>query len=250
MEEALDLERIVALAREAPAIAVEIPPIPALPPADVRIAIARDSAFGFYYAGDLDALRAAGAELVFFDAMRDAALPAVDGLFIGGGFPETHLPELAANESLREGIRQAIDGGLPAYVECGGLMYMTRRISWQGETARMVGAIAADVVVHEKPRGHGYVRLRETKAAPWAAAAGGGSGSADIPAHEFHYSDLCNLEGEPIFAYDVLRGHGIDGRHDGWIYRNLLASYAHLRHTAGNPWARRFVDFVRLCKTR
>ncbi|WP_316977321.1 cobyrinate a,c-diamide synthase [Shumkonia mesophila] len=247
VEKAIDLDALLELAGQAPAIAAPAAVAPGPRPAGVTIAVARDSAFGFYYASDLDALRAAGAEVVFFDTLRDQVLPPADGLVIGGGFPETHLAALEANAALQESIREAIEGGLPAYAECGGLMYLARRIAWRGESARMVGVIPADVMVHEKPRGHGYVRLRETAAAPWPRE-GSASVPVEIPAHEFHYSDLGPLEGEAVFAYDVLRGHGIDGNHDGLVVKNLLAGYAHLRHTAGNPWTRRFVDFVRSCK--
>jgi len=247
VEKAIDLDILLGLAGQAPPLPVPAASSPGARPADVAIAVARDSAFGFYYAADLDALRAAGAEVLFFDTMKDTALPPADGLFIGGGFPETHLAALHANGALRDAIRRAIEAGLPAYAECGGLMYLARRIVWKGDSAAMVGVIPADVVVHEKPRGHGYVRLRETAAAPWPRK-GDPSVPVEISAHEFHYSDLGPLDGEAVFAYDVLRGHGIDGGHDGLVVRNLLASYAHLRHTAGNPWAGRFVDFVRSCK--
>jgi cobyrinic acid a,c-diamide synthase len=247
VENALDLDALIGLAGRAPAFDAPAAPKPVMRPADVTIAVARDSAFGFYYAGDLEAMRAAGAEVVFFDALRDRALPPADGLFIGGGFPETHLAALEANGTLRTSIRRAIEGGLPAYAECGGLMYLARRIAWRGESAGMVGVIPADVIVHDKPRGHGYVWLRETPAAPWPRN-GAATVPVEIPAHEFHYSDLTSLAGDALFAYDVVRGHGIDGSHDGFIFKNLLASYAHLRHTAGNPWTGRFIEFVRARK--
>jgi cobyrinic acid a,c-diamide synthase len=111
----------------------------------VRIAIARDAAFGFYYADDLDALAAAGAQTVFFDTLKDPQLPPCDGLLIGGGFPECFLEELEANASLRADIRRAIEGGLPTYAECGGLMYLARGIEWKGRRAAMVGAIPGDI---------------------------------------------------------------------------------------------------------
>ncbi|HJS38632.1 MAG TPA: cobyrinic acid a,c-diamide synthase, partial [Burkholderiales bacterium] len=208
----------------------------------VRIGIARDAAFGFYYPGDLDALRSAGAELVSFDALHAEHLPEVDGLFIGGGFPETHMDELAANTSLRRELHDAIEGGMPAYAECGGLMYLARSIEWDGRRAEMAGVIPADIVMHRRPVGRGYVHLRETGRGPWPRAA-----SPVIRAHEFHYSSVENLAPDAEFAYEVERGYGIDGRHDGIVHKNLLASFAHLRDVAGNPWARRFVDFVRSC---
>ena len=238
----VDLERVRALAATAPTLAG--PPSPAATvatrPADLRIGIARDRAFGFYYPDDLAELRAAGAELVPIDTLHDTELPAIDGLFIGGGFPETCMDALEANTTLRSALRKAIEAGLPTYAECGGLMYLARSISWQGRKARMVGAIAGDVVMHARPVGRGYVHIQETAAMPWAAA-----GATVLRGHEFHHSSLENLDPGVAFAYRVQRGHGVDGAHDGIVVHNLLASYAHLRSAAGTAWAPRFIDFVR-----
>jgi cobyrinic acid a,c-diamide synthase len=238
----IDLDRVLAISREAAPLRVPEAASAAAGGPPVRIGIARDAAFGFYYPGDLDALRAAGAELVEFDALHAEHLPPVDGLFIGGGFPETQMEALAANASLRRELHDAIEAGLPAYAECGGLMYLARGIEWQGRRAGMVGVIPADIVMHSRPVGRGYVHLRETGRGPWAPQ------PALIHAHEFHYSSMENLAPDAEFAYEVERGHGIDGRHDGIVHKNLLASYAHLRDVAGHPWARRFVDFVRSCQ--
>ena len=210
----------------------------------VRIAIARDEAFGFYYPGDLEALRTAGAELVAFSAVRDARLPQADALFIGGGFPEVYLEALAANDSLKRDIRAAIEGGMPAYAECGGLMYLSRRIVWNERSGEMVGIVPADTVMHDRPMGRGYVRLRETGRGLWPLT-GSGTRAAELPAHEFHYSNLSNLAPGQTFAYEMLRGSGVDGRHDGIVYKNLLACYCHLRDLESNHWTRRFVEFVR-----
>jgi cobyrinic acid a,c-diamide synthase len=248
----VDLDRVIAIARAAPAPppATMRPEPPSLERvARVRIALARDSAFGFYYASDLEALAAAGADVVPFDTMADAALPDCDGLFIGGGFPETHLEPLSGNRPMRRAIRDAVEAGLPTYAECGGLMYLCRSIRWRGQCAEMAGVIGADVAMHAKPQGRGYVRLRETGRGPWPARPGTAP-DFEFPAHEFHYSSLENTDGEFDFAYEVLRGHGIDGRHDGIVYKNLLASYSHLRDAAGHHWAARFVDFVRSRNSR
>ncbi len=212
--------------------------------ARVRIGVCRDAAFGFYYAADLQALSDAGAELVPFDALHDARLPDVDGLFISGGFPETQMQALEANAALRAEIKAVVEGGMPTYAECGGLMYLARQISWRGEVCEMVGAIAADVVMTERAIGRGYVRLRETGLGPWPLRQGD-EVHAEFPAHEFHYSKLENIDPELRFAYDVLRGAGCGDARDGIIYKNMLASYAHLRDVADNRWAARFVDFVR-----
>jgi cobyrinic acid a,c-diamide synthase len=212
----------------------------------VRIGIARDRAFGFYYADDLDALEAAGAELVPFDALRDANLPEVDALYIGGGFPETCAAELEANSAMRTQIKQAIDNGMPAYAECGGLMYLSRGIEYQGRTYRMVGAIPGDVKMHEKPIGRGYVHLKEDKEHPWPRP---NAPAKQIKAHEFHYSSLENLPHDSRFAYHVTRGHGINGQQDGLVLNNLLASYTHLRTIGSCYWADRFVAFIQSIKT-
>jgi cobyrinic acid a,c-diamide synthase len=237
--EQVDLPRVLELARSAgplPQAVAKVDPLRAQAPArPVRIAIARDRAFGFYYPDDLAALRAAGAELLPVDTLRDARLPAADGLFIGGGFPEMFMDELQANASLRDDIASAIDAGLPAYAECGGLMYLARSLQWRGRVCRMVGAIPGDAVMHERPVGRGYVSLQTTAEHPWAAR-------GEVLAHEFHHSSLDHLPSGQRFAYRVTRGQGIDGRHDGLLHRNLLASYAHLR---GAGWAERFVAFVR-----
>ncbi|SEA74541.1 cobyrinic acid a,c-diamide synthase [Thiothrix caldifontis] len=207
----------------------------------LRIGICQDPAFGFYYPGDLEALQQAGATLVPVNTLQDTALPDIDGLFIGGGFPETHMQQLAANASMRESIRTAIDNGLPTYAECGGLMYLSRSLIWNGQQVDMVGVIPGDAVMHPKPQGRGYVKLQETADMPWP----GGDPLHTINAHEFHYSRLENLTATGKFAYRMQRGTGIDGQHDGWVYRNLLASYTHMRDTSQFRWAQRFVEFIR-----
>ncbi len=242
----VDLARIRALAAAASPMAATVP-APASRPRrpDLRIGIARDRAFGFYYPDDLAALEAAGAEIVPIDTLHDQRLPALDGLFIGGGFPEACMDELEANAALRTALREAIEDGLPTYAECGGLMYLARSITWQGRTARMVGAIPGDAVMHARPVGRGYVQLQETAQMPW------GAGSAGVlRGHEFHHSSLDHLDPGVGMAYRVQRGHGIDGVHDGVCVHNVLASYAHLRSDAGGGWVPRFVDFVRKHRDR
>ena len=243
----VDLDRVRALAASASERVVALLPAPAPAPAarPVRIGIARDAAFGFYYPDDLEALQAAGATLLPFDTLHDTRLPPVDGLFIGGGFPEAFMQPLEANTALRAAIRAAVAEGLPVYAECGGLMVLARSITWNGRTAQMVGAIPGDVVMHERPVGRGYVRLAETDAFPWPAAPGSDGATVVRLGHEFHHSELVNIDPAVRYAYAVQRGHGVDGRHDGVIVNNLLANYAHLRGTGGNQWPQRFVAFVR-----
>jgi len=246
VESQVDLDKLLLISRQKPLSTPQTATITTFPsPHKIRIGVARDSAFGFYYADDFDAMVEAGAEIIPFDTIKDSSLPAVDAVFIGGGFPEVFAAELEANFSMRESIKQAIDSGMPAYAECGGLMYLSRQITYKGHTHSMVGAIPGDVVMHDKPVGRGYVSLTENADHPWQ------SGSIDnqcIKGHEFHYSSLENLPNDSRFAYRVTRGHGIDGKHDGYIKNNLLASYAHLRSTSAYSWATRFVATARQIK--
>ena len=239
----VDLERLLAASVSSTPLAAAAPLARPVRPG-VRIGIARDRAFGFYYPDDLEALERAGAELLFFDTLRDAHLPRVDGLIIGGGFPEMFMRELEANAALRGEILAAIEAGMPAYAECGGLMYLARSLSWRGATRRMVGAIAGDVVMRERPVGRGYVRLAPTAAHPWLAH---GEALAEIPAHEFHYSSIEGLDPDTRFAYRMARGFGVDGNSDGIVVNNLLATYSHFRSAGSYDWAARFVGFVRQC---
>ena len=228
----------------------DLPPVvePALPTlyakTKVKIGIIRDAAFGFYYPGDLVALEVAGAELVFIDALQDSHLPVVDALFIGGGFPEAHMEKLSNNKTLRQDIRQAVEQAMPIYAECGGLMYLSRQLTWQDKTCEMVGALPFDTVMEVRPQGRGYVHLRETGHGLWPLLDSLGQ-PAEFHAHEFHHSKVINLPSELTFAYQVLRGKGLEGYHDGVVYKNTLACYAHLRDVENNRWTQRFVEFIR-----
>lgn len=212
----------------------------------LKIGICRDEAFGFYYPDDLDVFEKEGCELIDIDCINDKQLPEIDGLFIGGGFPETKHVELSANKTLRQNIHDALEQGLPTYAECGGLMYLTNHICCEGKASPMVGIIPADAVLYKRPQGRGYIEVNETEDMLWASE---NKDSETVHAHEFHYSKLENftkdLTEKGCFAYSVLRGTGIDGNNDGWVYKNLLASYAHMRHTKENQWVSRFIDFVR-----
>ena len=237
----VDLDAIEAIAATAPVITPGAPAA-AVPASDLRIAVARDAAFGFTYADDLERFGQVGAELVFFDTMADPHLPDADGLFLPGGFPETHMAALEANASLRADIRAAIAAGLPTYAECGGLMYLCRSIAWNGDKREMVGTIPADAVMNRRPQGRGLVRLAATGEAPWQASA---HRAGDLAAHEFHYAGLENLAPDCRFAWRVERGHGIDGARDGIVIGNCLANFVHLRHADASPWVDRFVAFAR-----
>ena len=241
----VDLDKVINIANKAPKLESSALPITTTAPkADIRIGIIRNTAFCFYYPDDLIALEQAGAELVYIDNIKDSKLPEIDGLFIGGGFPETHLTELEANQSMRQEIYQAIENNLPVYAECGGLMYLARSIKWKDQKNSMVGTIPADIIMEEKPQGRGYVRLKETSHGLWPSRS-----ENIIAAHEFHYSRFENLDKNAKFAFEVVRGTGINGKNDGYVYKNLLACYTHQRGTSKNCWTQRFVDFIRQQKT-
>lgn len=208
----------------------------------VRLGIAKDEAFGFYYSDDLAALERAGAELIPFSPVHDPELPDLDALFIGGGFPECRMRELQDNVGMRASVADFIRRGGVAYAECGGLMYLADRLHWNGHSSRMCGVIGSDVAMHDRPRGRGYVRLHETEDFPWPSQPPRGG---EVRAHEFHHSALVEPDARWVYAYRVRRGVGIDGKHDGIVQQNLLASYSHLRDVGGVGWTRRFLSRVR-----
>jgi cobyrinic acid a,c-diamide synthase len=152
------------------------------------------------------------------------------------------MAELEANRTMREAVADFIARDRPVYAECGGLMYLCQAIRWKGERRAMVGALAAEVEMHARPQGRGYVRLRETDDFPWPDPAGR---RREIAAHEFHHSAVVAPDPTWRYGYDVLRGSGVDGAHDGIVQGALLACYAHLRDVGGCGWTGRFVDRIR-----
>ena len=203
----------------------------------LRLGILRDQAFGFYYPEDLENFQHLGAELVFINALQDQQLPNIDGLFIGGGFPEMYAEQLSTNVSLKKAIFNAIENDLPVYAECGGLMYLAKHLISKEKSFEMVGALDLDTQLFERPQGRGYVHLEETGKGLWNLG-------ETFAAHEFHYSKAINISKNLQFAYNVLRGTGVDGQHDGIVYRNTLASYSHLRTVENNAWTKRFIHFI------
>lgn len=237
VEQQVDLPRLLEISAAAPSPAPEEGRAGA-GSRQLRIAYAQDRAFGFYYQEDLDTLREAGVELLPLDTLRDTHLPEVDGLLLGGGFPEMFIAELAANATLRADIAGRIERGLPVYAECGGLMYLARSLAWGELKGEMVGIVPGDAVMGTRPVGRGYALLEATAAAP------GDSPGVELPAHEFHYSHLENLPADLTFAYRVKRGQGIDGSNDGYTHRNLLASYCHRRGSGEQGWIAPLLDRV------
>lgn len=238
--EYLDLDGIMKLATEAPLLdppaegppAADVGQVASEPAGSVRIAVLRDEAFQFYYPENLEALVREGAKLVEVSPIRDESLPEVDALYIGGGFPETLAPSLSANRSFMETVRRAAEGGLPVYAECGGAVFLGRKLRYGGKEFRMAGVLPAVFGFGARPQGHGYVELETTGENPFYEV-----GMA-LRGHEFHYTFLESTEGEdPDFAFTVRRGFGYDGRRDGMMIHNVLACYTHIHALGVGVWA-------------
>ncbi len=234
----VDLDALLAVAKRAESVAAPVSHVEQPTPKGPRLAYAHDRAFGFYYQEDLDTLRDQGVQLLPLDTLADPSLPECDGLILGGGFPEIFVEQLQANASLRADIRRAVEAGLPVYAECGGLMYLSRSVRWEARRGEMVGVVPGDAVMGGRPVGRGYATLEETGDMPWPGA------GQPVPAHEFHYSRLENLPDGLTYAYRVLRGQGIDGSRDGYVYKNLLAAYCHRRGSGDAGWIAPFLRKV------
>ena len=238
----IDLDKISAIANTAPSLGIEEDKKKHFQKSQLKIAYAKDEAFGFYYADDLDAFAQYGVQLLPFDTLQDTQLPDANALFIGGGFPEKRMQQLAANTKMKQAIYAAVEQGMPTYAECGGLMYLCKSIKFASEQCEMVGIIDAECEMFEKPIGRGYTLLQKNTLHPWPHAA-----DQPIAGHEFHYSKLAYVSSETQFAFEVNRGFGVTGKKDGIVYKNLLACYAHQRNTQQNQWISSFIDFVKTC---
>ncbi|MBN1691195.1 MAG: hydrogenobyrinic acid a,c-diamide synthase (glutamine-hydrolyzing) [Dehalococcoidia bacterium] len=204
--------------------------------ANVTIGVLYDRAFSFYYPDNLMALQNAGARLVFINSFTDS-LPDTDGLYIGGGFPELYAAELEANAGLRRDIAGAAQQGLPVYAECAGLMYLCRAIIKNNRRYHMAGLFDEEAEIIAKPQGHGYMVVEVGKGNPFFQA------GTVIRGHEFHYSRLTGNTASNTTFY-VRRGHGIDGRTDGMVHKNTLATYLHLHALSMPNWAGDFVNLA------
>ncbi|HSM94232.1 MAG TPA: cobyrinate a,c-diamide synthase [Anaeromyxobacteraceae bacterium] len=237
-EEWIDLDALLALARGAPPLAAS--PAPTAAPERCRIGVAFDDAFHFYYDDNLARLEALGARLVRFSPLRDAALPDVDGLYLGGGYPELHAGPLAGNRALIDGIRAFAASGRPVYAECGGLMYLCDAIrTLDGGTHRMAGLVPGVAHVRERLQALGYAEVLTT--APTLL----GPAGLRLRGHQFRYSDLEIASPGPC-AYRVARRRGGEPFAEGYGRGSVLASWVHV-HWASCPEAAE--GFVRACAT-
>lgn len=250
VERHVDLERILLIARYATmpsgtagdrdwtAKASKAGPRPQDRP---TIGVAYDSAFHFYYRDGLEALEREGATLRFFSPLA-GEFPDCDALYVGGGFPETHLDALEASASTRR-IRVFCESGAPVLAECGGLMYLTRGIEdFEGRRGRMVGFLDAETrMVRKLTLAYTIARAQgDTLLVP---------AGRSVRGHEFHSSTIEAVPRDARFAYRMIVGTGIDGRRDGWSEGGVVASYMHT-HLASGSKARRLVDAARAHRRR
>jgi cobyrinic acid a,c-diamide synthase len=209
-----------------------------LPQPQARIAVARDRAFNFYYADNLDCLRQLGAELVFWSPLSDPHLPAdIQGLYLGGGFPEVFAEQLADNASGRDAVRVAIQAGLPTYAECGGLMYLCRQIQgFDQQSWPMVGILPTTAVMGGRLT-LGYRRAIAQQTSSLVTA------GTTVCGHEFHRSTLTKMPPQPLFQtwrYDPSSQEAPSL--EGWRSHQVHASYLHLHWGSRPELAVRFVQ--------
>lgn len=248
IEENVDLDAICDVARSARALEPSVSKIfdaGKSEAAEVRIAVAFDEAFNFYYQDTLDLLALHGAELVYFSPIRDKKLPeGVDAVYIGGGFPELYAEELTANTQMIEAIKDFYDGYGVIYAECGGLMYLMERLNYKDTSFAFCGVIKGAVRFGDR-RVVNYIE------GEFQSDCILGKKGCRFKGHEFHHSDLL-LEGmaNVDFAYKILRGVGIKDGRDGIITKNCLASFAHLHAASYTEFADNLVKTARTARSR
>jgi len=218
ISDGLDIDKIVQICKNVPQLPKTRPKKFKKPTSTVAIAL--DSSFNFYYHDNLEALRREGAKLKFFSPINDKKIPACDLIYIGGGFPEVLGQSLERNTTMRRLIKKRAEEGTTIYAECGGLMYLTKSISFDNKKYRMVGLFDAETQMTKKMTlnyTEGRIRSNCIVSAP-----------AKFRAHEFHYSKIRNLPRDAKLVYDLKIGEGIAGKRDGLSEYNTLASYCHL----------------------
>jgi len=232
VEEHVDLEAVRRVASSASPLTwtAELPPD--VTGGGVRIGVVRDSAFTFYYPENLEGLQRLGAKLVEVNALKDADLPGLDALYIGGGYPETHAAALAANGAFRATLRREIEAGLPVIAECGGLIYLGEAMVMNGDSHPMVGVFPVTFELGKRPWGHGYAVVEVDEFNPFFAP------GTILRGHEFRYSCVRSARTEGLrLVFRMQRGTGFDGNRDGLTYKNVLASFCHFHAAGTRQWA-------------
>jgi len=209
----------------------------------VKIAVAHDEAFSFYYPESIAVLEAAGAEIICFSPVHDKNIPECHGLIFGGGFPEVFAAQLAANFSMKDAIMRAAENGMPIYAECGGFMYLTREIkNFDSKIYKMAGVIPISCKMNDSMRTVGYVTAKALTDNVIALK------GDELRGHEFHFSNTEADENIP-HAFEFTKNRTQEKYIAGFANQNILGSYLHL-HFAGFPKAaERFVEVCTKYKT-
>jgi cobyrinic acid a,c-diamide synthase len=233
-ENAIDLDKLLQEATPPHVMADELRAASASDGKGIKLAVARDAAFQFYYADFFDALTARGVEMQFFSPLDDDAVPYdCDGLYLGGGYPELHAQKLSDNEAMRNSVAEFCGSGKVVYAECGGLIYLCEEVEVKSGSWPMVGVLPSRARMLEKRKTLGYVEATLQRSTLFGAV------GTRLRGHEFHYSELCD---DPIgrdgwlSAYRLKKNRGGQVRDEGYQKGNILASYAHL-HLASQPQA-------------
>lgn len=231
----IDLKRLLSLGGKTSRSMVDLPP-PPRPAGPCRIAVARDKAFCFYYEDNFDLLRAAGGELVFFSPLHDQRLPDnVDGVYLGGGYPELYAKELSNNNSMLCALAEWIDNDRPVYAECGGFMYLTKGVTTaEGTHHPLVGAFPVTAHMQNTRASLGY---REVSTL--APSCFGPAGTI-LRGHEFHYSKIDQMPKSINRLYQVN-----NGTTEGYAYKKVLGGYLHLHFGFSPQVAREFINYCR-----
>ena len=206
-------------------------------PERVTIGVIRDSAFQFYYPDNIDALRKLGAKIVFISPLKETSIPDVDAIYMGGGFPETHAPELARNQGFRDNLKRISEKGLPIYAECGGLIFLGHSIRLEEQIYPMSGVFPIQFGLCKTPQGHGYTKVEVVHENPFFKP------GEILKGHEFRYSSILTIDyTDDEMAFRMQRGKGIIDKKDGFFKQNTFGTYTHL-HALGAPsWAPSLIE--------
>jgi len=237
LKETVEIDRIIDIARKAPQLPVQELPREEVRQPTVKVGIARDKAFGFYYKDNLELLKQLGCELIEFSPLTDKELPeGIGGMILGGGYPEYYAKELSANIKLRKSIKAALDADMPCLAECGGFMYLHEKLEGtEGESFEMIGVIPGEVIRTARLVRFGYINISGIKDGVYIRA------EEQLRGHEFHYWDS-NNNGSDCIAEKPNGSTSWDCIH---MKGNMFAGFPHLHYYSNPGFAKRFVDQVR-----
>nr|WP_321259381.1 cobyrinate a,c-diamide synthase [uncultured Pseudodesulfovibrio sp.] len=237
-EELLDIDKIIDIATSVPDFGLDPGPLYLDKSVNkkVRIGYVQDASLWFYYPENLEALEHAGAELVRLSILSDEPWPDIDGLYLGGGFPEVFAERIADNTTILSHIKELSESGMPIYAECGGFMVLCDSLEIKGVSYPMAGVFPVGTAFCPRPQGLGYTEAEAVEENPFFPI------GTRIQGHEFHYSLCVSDESSTLRpALKMLRGQGGGVGHDGFLYKNTLAGYNHIHALAVPDWAIRFV---------